>query len=135
MTGVVADTNVYVSALNFGGVADDVLALGRSGDITLFVSTSILQEVEGVLTRKFKWSSGRAREAIAAIATFTDLVHPTEVISHIEEDETDNRILECAHEARAQYIVTGDRHLQKLKSYCRVDIVSPGHFLELGAWV
>ncbi len=29
MIRVVADSNVYISALNFGGVADEVLALGR----------------------------------------------------------------------------------------------------------
>jgi predicted nucleic acid-binding protein len=34
---VVADTNVYISALNFGGVADEVLSLARSGEIALFM--------------------------------------------------------------------------------------------------
>jgi len=45
----VADTNVCISSLNFGGTADEVLALGRTQAIQLLVSPSILQEVEGVL--------------------------------------------------------------------------------------
>src|SRR5713226_5328599 len=46
MIRVVADSNVYISAINFGGVADEVLALGRRQVIALFVSPSILKEVE-----------------------------------------------------------------------------------------
>jgi predicted nucleic acid-binding protein len=40
---VVADTNVYVSALNFSGTADEVLALGRAGLIEIYVSAAILK--------------------------------------------------------------------------------------------
>ena len=50
----VADTNVYISALNFGGTAEEVLALGRAEVVELFVSPSILKEIEGVLIRKFQ---------------------------------------------------------------------------------
>ncbi len=56
---VVADTNVYIFALNFGGTADDVLALGRTQVILLFISSSILEEIEGVLLSKFQWSAVR----------------------------------------------------------------------------
>lgn len=34
----VADTNVYISALDFGGAADSVLALARAGTVTLFAN-------------------------------------------------------------------------------------------------
>jgi predicted nucleic acid-binding protein len=33
---VVADTNIYISALNFSGVADDALALGRAGAVDIY---------------------------------------------------------------------------------------------------
>jgi putative PIN family toxin of toxin-antitoxin system len=58
---VVADTNVYISALNFGGTADEVLALGRKQEILIFVSPSILKEIRGVLIRKFRWSTKDAQ--------------------------------------------------------------------------
>jgi predicted nucleic acid-binding protein len=35
---VVADTNIYVSALNFSGTADRVLALGRAGLVEVYIS-------------------------------------------------------------------------------------------------
>ena len=88
----VADTNVYISALNFGGT-EEVLALGRAEVVELFVSPSILKEIEGVLIRKFQWSANRARQAIAAIQEFAQLVRPKETIHLITDDESDNRIL------------------------------------------
>jgi uncharacterized protein len=98
---IVADTNIYISALNFAGTADEVLALGRAGLIEVCISPAILDEIGGVLVRKFRWSVTRAREARAAIGHFTVLVHPQESLNVVREDEADNRILECAVAARA----------------------------------
>lgn len=126
----VADTNVYISALNFGGTAEGVLALARAGAIQLFVSPPILKEIEGVLTRKFRWSATRARQAVAAIQEFAELVRPREPVHLITEDEPDNRILECALAVNAEVLVTGDQHLRKLKSFRAVAIMSPAEFLE-----
>ena len=125
----VADTNVYISALNFGGTPEEILALGKAGAIQLFASPPILKEVEGVLLRKFHWSARATREAIAAIQEFTQLVQPKETIRLITEDEPDNRILECAVEASADVVITGDRHLRGLQQFRGVPIVSPGEFV------
>jgi predicted nucleic acid-binding protein len=46
---VVADSNIYISALNFSGTADDVLALGRAGVIEIYISPAIIDEIAGVL--------------------------------------------------------------------------------------
>lgn len=126
----VADTNVYISALNFGGTPGEVLGLGRAGAVQLFTSPSMLKEIEGVLLRKFHWSARDAREAIAAIHEFAQVVRPKETIHVITEDESDNRILECALEARADVVITGDRHLQELKTFRGFSTVSPGKFLK-----
>jgi len=126
----VADTNVYISALNFGGAPEDVLGLEREGAVQLFISPSILREVEGVLLRKFHWSARNAREAIAAIQEFAQVVRPKATVRVITEDESDNRILECALEARADVVITGDRHIQRLKTFQGISIVSPREFLE-----
>ena len=128
---VVADTNVYISALNFGGTAEEVLALGRAQAIQLFLSPPVLKEIEGVLIGKFKWSAKRARQAIAAIQEFTQLVHPKETLDVITEDEPDNRILECTLEAKAEVVITGDDHLQQLKMFRGIPIMGPREFLEI----
>ena len=130
MPRVVADTNVYISALNFAGTADEVLALGRIGAIEVFISTQILKEIEGVLLRKFRWAPTRIREAALAIRSFTVLVIPEESVDVVREDEADNRVLECALAARADVIVTGDQHLLKLKRFRDIRIASPREFLD-----
>ena len=119
MPRVVADTNIYISALNFAGTADEVLALGRARVIEIFISPAILEEIEGVLVRKFRWAAPRAREARRAIRNFAVLVHPEESVN-----------VECALAARAEVIVTGDQHLLKLKRFRGVSITSPRDFLE-----
>ena len=126
----VADTNLYISALNFGGTPEEVLGLGREGAVQLIISTSMLKEIEGVLLRKFYWSARDAREAIAAIQEFAQVVRPKATIHVITEDESDNRILECALEACADVVITGDRHVQQLKTFQGISIVSPREFLE-----
>lgn len=46
-----------------------------------------------------------------------------------EEDESDNRILECAVAAKAEIIVSGDRHLRDLGEFRGIRILSPAEFL------
>ena len=130
MPRIVADTNIYISALNFAGTADEVLALGRAGLIEIYISRAILDEIDGVLARKFRWSATRVREARGAIGDFTILVHPQDAVSVVSEDEADNRILECALAAGADTIVTGDRHLLELRKFGSVRITTPREFLD-----
>ena len=130
MPRIVADTNIYISALNFGGAPEEILALARADAFLLYISPPILKEIEGVLQKKFKWSKGDIREALAFIASFTRRVNPQETVEEISEDPPDNRILECALEARSDCIVSGDRHLQKLKQFRGIPIMSPREFLD-----
>jgi len=116
--------------LNFAGTADEVLALGRAGLIEICISPAILDEIAGVLARKFRWSAPRVREATRAIGSFTVLVHPQQPVRLIRSDEADNRILECALAAGADVIVTGDQHLLQLKRFRGTRITTPREFLD-----
>jgi predicted nucleic acid-binding protein len=49
----------------------------------------------------------------------------------VEDDPDDDRILECAVEAQAQIVVSGDHHLLALQEYKSILIVTPRRFLEL----
>ena len=63
-----------------------------------------------------------------------ELVVPQRNISIIERSPADNRILECAVEGRAEFIVTGDkRDLGKLKTFEGIKIVSPSSFRSIFA--
>lgn len=131
MTKVVADTNVFISAILFGGKPEEIRRLAREGKIELLVSEIMIAEITGILKRKFNWSDWQISEAVKDITTYTTLITPTLTLSVIKEDEPDNRVLECASEGRAQFIVSGDEHhLQPLREFQGIQILSPAEFLE-----
>lgn len=128
---LVLDTNVYLSAFIFpGGNAEKIIGLVRAGTAVLFVSPDILTEFTAVLKRKFSCSEKSAlefRDRILAIAT---LVYPKERLKIITACEPDNRILECAHEARADFLVSGDKkHILPVKKLGKTRILSLREFL------
>ena len=56
MIRVVVDANVYISALVFGGVPQQVLDLISGRDLDLYVPHPIIEEVTGTLVEKFNWT-------------------------------------------------------------------------------
>jgi putative PIN family toxin of toxin-antitoxin system len=132
MIKAVADTNVYISAILFGGKSEAIRELAREGEVELLISEPILAEIAGVLKRKFSWFDWQISEAIKDIRAITTLITPAFTLSVIKEDEPDNRVLECAVEGGASYIVSGDEHhLQPLKEFEGIKIISPTQFSEL----
>jgi predicted nucleic acid-binding protein len=67
---------------------------------------------------------------VQAISRVASVVRITSRL-HVVEDEPDNRIIECAIHARADFIVTGDRHLLSLNQYKDVPMIRLAAFLEL----
>lgn len=130
MLHVVLDSNVYVSALHFGGLPLEVVRLGTGDDLTLFTSPAILAEVAGVLTQKFHWDEARVSEAISVLSEFIVVVEPRQRVRVVRADEADNRILECALAVRAERIVSGDHHLLDLGRFRGIPIQTPRAFIE-----
>ena len=127
---VVIDTNVFVSGLTFKGKPRRVLDLIWKGEIEVCVSSFILKELKETLEKDFAWEGERIEETIERIKRETLQVQPKTKISVIKEKESDNRILECGVEGKAQYIISGDkRHLLPLKEYQGIKIISPAQFL------
>ena len=127
---VVFDTNVLVSALVFPGArADAALRRIVEEQDVLLISAPILDELLGVLARKF----ARDGEELARIAIFlSDLavtVRPRTRL-RVVADDPDNRILECAVAGHADAIVTGDRALLALGTYRRVRLLTLAGYLE-----
>ncbi len=109
MIRMVADTNIYVSAIVFGGNCEAIRALARAGVVELFISPALLRELRWVLRDTFEWPEARTREALAAFARLTTVVRPTLRLSGVVAAEADHRVLECAVTARADLLVTGDK--------------------------
>jgi uncharacterized protein len=70
------DSNVYISALNFGGVPLSLLKMAEDGLIRLDVSDAILDEFGEVLRDKFRWSAEEVSEAQRDILRFANHVMP-----------------------------------------------------------
>ncbi len=126
---VVFDTNVYVSALTLPkGSAAQALDRIVTGEHELFLSKPILDELLGVLARKF----ARDREELARVALFLSelatIVRPKRRL-RVLDDEADNRVLECGVAARADAIVTGDKQMLKLESHGEIRIMAIRQFL------
>ena len=131
MVGVTADTNIYISALNFGGPPDKLLDLARAGEIKLSISDAIMDELIRVLQEKFRWSDEAVALVRERIGDFTEHVEPKQRIDIVREDPTDDRILECAVAGASDYIVTGDKHLLKLGKFVGSQIMKPADFLRV----
>lgn len=130
---VVLDTNIYISALLFpGGACDQVLRVARLDSVHVFVSPDILTEFKRVMTDKFELSEEEAIDAVDRILAVAALTYPRFRIDEIKKPDADNRILECAVEAKAHFIVTGDKkHILPLKKFKGIHIVTPSEFLDI----
>ena len=124
------DANVIVSGLNFPGNERMVLELALRGRFELFMSWFILGEVSGVLTRKFGWDQERAVRTINGLHNAAIIVEPPRLEEVFQGKHTDNRVLECAVAANADYLVAGDRQrLLPLGEHRGVSIVNAPRFL------
>lgn len=131
MTRVVLDSNVLISALHFGGKPEELLLLANEGAIELFLSSFILEETANILKEKLGWKERAVRDAMTAMKAVATLVRPTIRLNIISHDESDNRVLECAVEAQADFLVTGDKHhLLPLKQYKGIHILTPRDCLD-----
>ena len=127
---VVLDTNVIISALNFPGNERLVLELALRGRFEFYLSRFILEEAAGVLVRKFGWDEERAAQAIRVIENAAIVSEPLRLPDVIEGGHPDNRVLECAVAARADYLVTGDRqHLLPIGEHQGTRIINAPRFL------
>lgn len=128
---VVIDTNIFISSF-FGGVPRKIIDLWKKGKFTLCLSEPILAEYLKVIAR-FNLLEEEGQELLSLFKTRRNIkdVSPTQKVRAIRDDPDDNKFLECALEAKADYIVSGNKHLKKLGSYKGIRILSPIIFLNL----
>ena len=115
MIRLVLDTNILVSAnVNDEGLESLVVSLGLNKKVQLVVSEPILKEYEQVLLYpRLKFATQEVARFLARLRSASILVAPTGSVS-ASPDEPDNRFLECAEAAGADFLVTGNkRHFPK----------------------
>ena len=131
MKRAVPDTNILVSAFVFGGLPAHFLELASCDLFRPVTSPTLLDELDGILRGRFRWSLTKADEVRNKIEATFDIVSTTISIAAIKDDPDDDRVLECAFAGQADYIVSGDKHLLKLAEYREIRILTVRQLMDI----
>jgi putative PIN family toxin of toxin-antitoxin system len=127
---IVFDTNVLISATLWdNSVAQKVLFRCLRENIQIFSSQEIIEEYKEILARDFDYEEQEMGEILERVFQFVNIVIPSRKVEAVKDDSDDNKIIECALESNAEYILSYDKHLLKLKEYRGIKIVRPEEFL------
>ena len=88
----------------------------------------MLKELQKVLKMDFNQPDEAVQRQTALVISYSEIVYPKEKVNVVKEDPKDNMVLECAIACKADYIITGDKHLLKLKEFRSIKIVKPSYF-------
>ena len=130
---VVFDTNVWISIFLEKRLKDEFSKVKQ--DLTVYVSEDIGLEVSKVLqyprvSEILRKTGVREKDVLRIFAVNSRRVEPKVELHIINEDEEDNKILECALAARADIIVSGDKHLLNLGKFKKTRILTPKEFFD-----
>lgn len=123
---IVPDTGFYIAAALKNGYARSYL-VGRGSKFLsyeLFSSEAILLELQEKLETKFLFDRQQVVTMMNQTRKVLTIVHPTQKITAVR-DPDDNKILECALEAKADLVVAFDKDLIALKEYSGIKIIHP----------
>lgn len=131
---VVLNTNVLVSGTFWTGYSFEILKLVDIKKIILILSKEIITEYNKTIyskeiIEKIENKNLIMSEIIKKVIEDAEIVEPAEKLDIIKEDIEDNKILECAVEGDADFIISQDKHLLNLKEYQGIKILTPEEFL------
>jgi putative PIN family toxin of toxin-antitoxin system len=138
MAKVVIDANVLISAA-FGGKPLEAVARALK-EHDVFVSTSILQELEGVIKRFLKKLPAEQIHYLQErLGQLIKVAHRIPVSTHLSlcRDPKDDHYLSLCKETQADFLITGDKDLLNLspealkKNGIICQIINPASFLEI----
>ena len=130
---VVFDTNVWISISMRKILKDEFLRAKEN--LTVYISKEIALETSRVLqypkvTQVLNEAAISEKDVLRTIKANSKLVEPNISLHLIVDDAQDNKILECALAARADVIVSGDKHLLNLGKFRKTRILTPREFFD-----
>ena len=130
---VVLDTNVLISALLFTGEPSKIVELWQRGRFVPLICRETFEELRAVLKYpKFSLVPDEIQSIIESeILPFFEVVEIKKRVKGICRDPEDDKFIDCAVEAKADCIISGDTHLLKVKRYQTIAIHSPKDFLQI----
>lgn len=129
---VVVDTNVLVSALiKPNGLPAQLLT--HTTPFTLVTAEEILAELQRVLhysrvRQRYRLSEELISAYLETLRAESEVIEITHNAAGTSQDPSDDKFLACAVSAQGDYVVSGDPHLTKLKSYQGIPILTPRQF-------
>ncbi|MCC6329043.1 MAG: putative toxin-antitoxin system toxin component, PIN family [Acidobacteria bacterium] len=131
---IVADTNIVVSGLLFGGLPLRVLDAGKTGIVELCTSPALLTEFTEVIERpqfdrKFAETGISRHRMVSDYAEISTVISPTKLSGQVTRDRDDDEVIACALAADCEFIVTGDNDLLVLKEHRGIKIAAAAEFL------
>lgn len=131
MARVVIDTNVLVSAFISNGKSRK-LVLKLLEEHTVILSSQMLAELADVLSRdKFFVTTSQVDRFISILVRKAQMVSVHSISKIILEDPDADIVLNTALSGKADYIVSGDKHLLKVACYKKMQIVSVNEFIQI----
>ncbi len=127
---IVVDTNVLISGVFFGGFPRKILSSIVEKRISAVATTEIVDEYEEIVQEMVSRKQGHLnREILAPLIGALEMIEPVSDIQ-ISRDPDDDKFINCAKDARALYIVSGDKDLLVLRQYENIQIVTAKEFCE-----
>lgn len=129
----VLDCNVVLSAVLFKGRLSTLVECWKSGAFRLLACKEMVEEWYRVLAYpKFALTEREIRYLLEMeILPFIEPVRIKGIPDIIREDPSDNVYLACAEQGKADFLVSGDAHLLKLRSFQNFAIITPTKLLSL----
>jgi putative PIN family toxin of toxin-antitoxin system len=132
---VILDTNVIISAYGWGGTPYRIIDLLLTDQIKNFSSLALIRELKATLAyTKLSFPIERQTHVVEVMLAKSILVDPSLTLNVIQNDPKDNRVLECALEAKADCIISGDKDHLYLRSWEGISILKITDFLG-SSWV
>ncbi|TAN41078.1 MAG: putative toxin-antitoxin system toxin component, PIN family [Nitrospirae bacterium] len=128
---VVIDTNIFVSSF-FGGKPRKIIDLWKTGEITLCLSSAVLDEYIDVLRRIGMKDESELDELLSLFSRGINILFTTKTpkIKIVRDDPDDDKLIECAAALKADAVITGDAKILAVEEYMGIKILSPQQFLE-----
>ena len=131
MVRAVIDTNVLVSALIHDGKPRKLI-LELLNRHTVILSRQMLAELADVAGRdKFHVTGSQVERFLSIMVKMAKIVPDNALFKEVASDPDDDVVLNAAYTGKADYIVTGDKHLLTLNNFKKTKIVTVNQMLEI----
>ncbi|MGI0141842.1 MAG: putative toxin-antitoxin system toxin component, PIN family [Candidatus Micrarchaeales archaeon] len=132
MMRIVLDTNILISGLLYIGKPKKLIDLALNGKIQIVSSADIIDEFKGVVSReKFKLEREEQAQLVSFVVRISHIVSLKGKFRVVKEDPDDDMVIGTAYDGKASYIVSGDKHLLKIKEFAGIKIVTANQMLNL----